>query len=119
MKKCWLKTALLAAGSLIISLATKAVFFPGMAMAYSFYTNPDNKDEEPSHSVKFTLFEPTGHDGVLYFIGSEVIADFHNLGTSDWEFLGTAYLAGQTHYKKSHGFFCSGSTKYALNSAKT
>ena len=66
--------------------------FPGMAMAYSFYTNPDDRDEEPSHSVKFTLFEPTGHDGVLYFIGSEVIADFHNLGTSDWEFLGTAYL---------------------------
>ena len=31
----------------------------------------------------------------------------------------TVYITGQTHYKKSHGFFCSGSTKYALNSAKT
>lgn len=66
--------------------------FSGMALGYSFYNNPLDGDTAPSHSMKFTLFEPTGHEGVLYFVGSEVIADLKNIGTKDWELLATAYV---------------------------
>lgn len=66
--------------------------FSGMALGYSFYNNPDDSDTDPSHSMKFTLFEPTGHEGVLYFVGSEVIADLKNIGQDNWSLLATGYV---------------------------
>lgn len=89
--------------------------FPGMALGYSFYNNPFDGDTAPSHSIKFTLFEPTGHEGVLYFIGSEVIADLKNIGTKDWELLATAYVDCPLDMLIKHGILTPFVTLYYDN----
>ena len=65
--------------------------FPGMSLAYSAYGNADEPDDL-NHSVKFTLFEPRGDDGVFYRIGSEMVVDLTQLGKDSWNLLATFYL---------------------------
>jgi hypothetical protein len=64
--------------------------FPGMSLAYSFYGNESDTNKN-NHSVKFTMFEPRGDDGVFYGLGSEVIIDLVGLGKKDWTCLATVY----------------------------
>ena len=65
--------------------------FPGMSLAYSAFGDTDNLSDL-NHSVKFTLFEPRGDDGIFYKIGSEIIADITHLGQKNWDLLATAYF---------------------------
>ena len=65
--------------------------FPGMSLAYSAYGNAD-EISDLNHSVKFTLFEPRGDDGVFYRIGSEMIVDLTQLGKDSWNLFATLYL---------------------------
>jgi len=52
--------------------------FPGMSLGYKMYIEPEiNNNVE--HSVKFTLFEPKGNDGLLRGLGSEIIIDLVDL----------------------------------------
>jgi len=48
--------------------------FPGMSLGYKIYEEKE-KDTDLEHSIKFTLFEPRGDDGLFYFLGSEIIID--------------------------------------------
>ena len=48
--------------------------FPGMSFGYKIYEDKE-KDTGLEHSIKFTLFEPRGDDGLFYGIGSEIILD--------------------------------------------
>ncbi|MDR0644596.1 MAG: hypothetical protein LBG05_06765 [Treponema sp.] len=68
--------------------------FPGMSLAYKVYIN-DETDSPDEHSMKFTLFEPRGDDGIFYKIGSEIIIDFLDLTdvtTDGTSFLATIYV---------------------------
>ncbi|MDR0412147.1 MAG: hypothetical protein LBH75_09300 [Treponema sp.] len=80
--------------------------FPGMSLAYKVYRGIEREKElDMEHSVKFTLFEPRGDDGVFYGLGAEVIIDVIDItnvtkdapGTADnppggFRTLATAYL---------------------------
>ena len=88
--------------------------FPGMALAYSFYDNPYDSNAADS-SFKFTLYEPTGYEGVLYFLGSEVIADLRKVGTADWEFMFTGYLDCPLDMVIKHGLLTPFVTMYYDN----
>lgn len=48
--------------------------FPGMSLGYKMYVEPEI-NENIEHSIKFTLFEPKGNDGLLRGLGSEIIVD--------------------------------------------
>jgi len=48
--------------------------FPGMSLGYKIYEDLE-KNTGLEHSLKFTLFEPRGDDGVFYVLGSEIIID--------------------------------------------
>ncbi|MDR0784458.1 MAG: hypothetical protein LBE74_01050 [Treponema sp.] len=48
--------------------------FPGMSLAYKAYQDLE-KEMGVEHSVKFTLFEPRGDDGVFYGLGAEAVID--------------------------------------------
>ena len=65
--------------------------FPGMSIAYSAFGNTDALSDI-NHSVKFTLFEPRGDDGVFYKIGSEMVVDVTHLGQKNWDMLATLYF---------------------------
>jgi len=52
--------------------------FPGMSLGYKIYSDPENF-EGMEHSLKFTLFEPKGDDGLFYMLGSEIIVDLVNI----------------------------------------
>jgi hypothetical protein len=68
--------------------------FPGMSLAYKVYGN--NETAEPyEHSMKFTLFEPRGDEGLFYKIGGEAILDLTDLSdvtSAGRSFLATIYL---------------------------
>jgi hypothetical protein len=52
--------------------------FPGMSIGYKIYEEKeDNLGLE--HSIKFTLFEPRGDEGLFYKLGSEIIVDIIDL----------------------------------------
>ena len=65
--------------------------FPGMSLAYSAFGNTD-APSDINHSVKFTLFEPRGDDGIFYKVGSEMIVDLTHLGQKNWDLLTTLYF---------------------------
>ncbi len=65
--------------------------FPGMSIAYTMYGSTDSK-VEPNNSVKFTLFEPKGDDGLFYGLGSEMIVDLTHLGQKNWDLMATIYV---------------------------
>ena len=65
--------------------------FPGMSLAYSVYGNTE-KLSELNNSVKFTLFEPRGDDGVFYGLGSEMIVDITHIGQETWDLFATLYF---------------------------
>lgn len=65
--------------------------FPGMSLCWSMYGFSDNR-EEMNNSVKFTLFEPKGDDGIFYKVGSEMIIDATHLGQKEWDLLATVYV---------------------------
>ncbi|MDR3284911.1 MAG: hypothetical protein LBS97_07025 [Treponema sp.] len=68
--------------------------FPGMSLSYKLYGNAETEAGK-EHSMKFTLFEPRGDDGLFYKIGSEIIIDFLDLTdvTPDGRsLLATAYV---------------------------
>ncbi|MDR2897603.1 MAG: hypothetical protein LBU99_02225 [Spirochaetaceae bacterium] len=65
--------------------------FPGMALAYKVYGTSSASDAL-EHSIKFTLFEPKGDDGVLYGLGSEIILDFVNISSDSRSLMATAYV---------------------------
>ncbi len=65
--------------------------FPGMSLAYSAFGNTEALSDI-NHSVKFTLFEPRGDDGIFYKIGSEMIVDLTHLGQKNWDLLATLYF---------------------------
>jgi hypothetical protein len=48
--------------------------FPGMSLGYKIYDELEN-DTGLEHSIKFTLFEPKGDEGLFYGLGSEIILD--------------------------------------------
>jgi len=48
--------------------------FPGMSLGYKIFEDKEN-GKGMEHSLKFTLFEPRGDEGVFYGIGAEVIVD--------------------------------------------
>ncbi|MCL2880277.1 MAG: hypothetical protein FWF29_08545 [Treponema sp.] len=48
--------------------------FPGMSLGYKIYEEKEKK-VGPEHSIKFTLFEPKGDDGLFYYLGSEIVVD--------------------------------------------
>ncbi|MDR2951615.1 MAG: hypothetical protein LBU82_00075 [Treponema sp.] len=52
--------------------------FPGMSVGYKVYEEKE-KDTGLEHSIKFTLFEPRGDEGVFYGLGAEVILDLVDL----------------------------------------
>jgi len=52
--------------------------FPGMSLGYKLYENRELKSGM-EHSIKFTLFEPRGDDGLFYGLGSEIIVDLIDL----------------------------------------
>jgi hypothetical protein len=52
--------------------------FPGMSVGYKVYEEPE-KNTGLEHSVKFTLFEPRGDEGVFFGLGSEIILDLIDL----------------------------------------
>jgi len=52
--------------------------FPGMSIAYKTYIN-EAEFSGVDHSIKFTLFEPRGDDGLFYMFGSEIIIDIMDL----------------------------------------
>ena len=52
--------------------------FPGMSLGYKIYEEKET-NKGPEHSIKFTLFEPKGDEGLFYGLGSEVIIDLINL----------------------------------------
>jgi hypothetical protein len=52
--------------------------FPGMSIGYKIYENKE-KDTGLEHSIKFTLFEPRGDEGLFYKLGSEIIIDLIDL----------------------------------------
>ena len=53
--------------------------FPGMSFGYKIYDEPERNAKGPEHSIKFTLFEPRGNDGLLRGWGSEIIVDLVDL----------------------------------------
>ncbi len=52
--------------------------FPGMSLGYKIYENKETQ-LGPEHSIKLTLFEPKGDEGLFYGLGSEVIVDLINM----------------------------------------
>jgi hypothetical protein len=48
--------------------------FPGMSLGYKIYEEKE-KDTGLEQSIKFTLFEPRGDEGLFYHLGSEIIID--------------------------------------------
>ena len=52
--------------------------FPGMSLGYKIYEEPD-KNTGLEHSLKFTLFEPKGNDGLFFLVGSEIVIDLIDL----------------------------------------
>jgi len=52
--------------------------FPGMSLGYKIYEEKE-KNTGLEHSIKFTLFEPRGDDGLFYKLGSEIILDLIDL----------------------------------------
>ena len=52
--------------------------FPGMSLGYKIYDETEN-DTGLEHSIKFTLFEPRGDEGVFFGLGSEIIIDLVDL----------------------------------------
>ena len=68
--------------------------FPGMSLGYKVYQDL-NSNSGMEHSIKFTLFEPRGDDGVFYTFGSEIIIDLIDLTSSTpdgFRVLATAYF---------------------------
>jgi len=68
--------------------------YPGMSLGYKVYQDL-NSNSGMEHSIKFTLFEPRGDEGVFYTFGSEIIIDLIDLtnSTSDgFRVLATAYF---------------------------
>ena len=55
-------------------LNTEGRVYPGMSVGYKIYENLETKPGM-EHSIKFTLFEPRGDDGMFFKIGSEIIVD--------------------------------------------
>ena len=52
--------------------------FPGMSLGYKIYQNLEN-GSGLEHSIKFTLFEPRGDEGLFYKLGSEIVIDLIDL----------------------------------------
>jgi hypothetical protein len=52
--------------------------FPGMSLGYKIYDETET-DQGVEHSIKFTLFEPRGDDGLFYGLGSEIVVDLVDL----------------------------------------
>jgi hypothetical protein len=52
--------------------------FPGVSLGYKIYEEKE-KNTGLEHSIKFTLFEPRGDEGLFYKLGSEIILDFIDL----------------------------------------
>jgi hypothetical protein len=65
--------------------------FPGMALCWSLYGKSDNSVAK-NNSIKFTLFEPRGDEGVFYKLGSEMIVDVTNIGQKSWNMFATIYF---------------------------
>ena len=69
--------------------------FPGMSLGYKIYEDK-SRSSNPGieHSIKFTLFEPKGDEGLFYVLGSEIIVDLVDLtGVSEgFTTLATAYF---------------------------
>ena len=55
-------------------LNTEGRVYPGMSVGYKIYQNLE-KGTDPEHSIKFTLFEPRGDQGMFYRVGSEMVID--------------------------------------------
>lgn len=53
--------------------------FPGMSLSYKTYIDKEVLGDDIEHSIKLTLFEPKGDDGLFYMIGSEIIVDIMDL----------------------------------------
>jgi hypothetical protein len=66
--------------------------FPGMSLAYKVYGDTDKDAADYQHSVKFTLFEPRGDEGVFYGLGSEMIVDFVDIIADRRELITTVYV---------------------------
>jgi hypothetical protein len=52
--------------------------YPGMSVGYKIYQSLEEKSD-PEHSIRFTLFEPRGDEGMFYKIGSEIVVDLVDL----------------------------------------
>jgi hypothetical protein len=81
--------------------------FPGMSVGYLLYQDLE-KNTDLEHTIRFTLFEPKGDEGIFYKIGSEIIVDIQDLtnvnygaynelgplepGVSGFNIFGTAYF---------------------------
>jgi hypothetical protein len=68
--------------------------FPGMSVGYLMYQNLE-LDTELKHTVRFTLFEPKGDEGLFYKVGSEIIVDVENLTSANkapFNIFATAYF---------------------------
>ena len=55
--------------------------FPGMSLGYKLFDTPgaDGEYIGMEHSIKFTLFEPAGDEGLFYVLGSEIVIDIIDL----------------------------------------
>ncbi len=65
--------------------------WPGMALAYKIFDYTDTS-VDPKHSIKFTLFEPKGDDGMFFGLGAEAIVDFINIGEDKAQLMATVYV---------------------------
>ncbi|NLJ10060.1 MAG: hypothetical protein GX438_06950 [Treponema sp.] len=66
--------------------------FPGLSLAYKIYNSLDEGFSSAKQSMKFTLFEPRGDEGLFYGIGSEIVADFVDIGSMDRILYITSYF---------------------------
>ncbi|WP_304225808.1 hypothetical protein [Gracilinema caldarium] len=66
--------------------------FPGLSLAYKVYSPFSRAIQDAQHSIKFTLFEPRGDDGLFYGIGSEMVVDYIDISSSNPVFYLTSYF---------------------------
>ena len=57
---------------------TEGRVYPGMSIGYKIYENLETKSG-PEHSIRFSLFEPRGDEGMFYVVGSEIVVDVIDL----------------------------------------
>lgn len=77
-------------------LNTEGRVYPGMSLGYKIYQNME-KNTGPEQSIRFTLFEPRGDEGMFYKLGSEIVIDVVDIGN-------VLYGAPETYVDPQGGF---------------